>query len=198
LLESYEEERRKIALDLVNFDYEHANQIAGGDAVALAKNFKANVRFISGIGVEYSDSPINRVESDNFAIPTGEARPGCLLPPARVTRYIDSNPVDVQLDIPMLGQFRIFLLMWDVQQAGPFLSTFCRAIAENSSFVSQLSAAASKSYAEQPRKGSAEDVYIRPERYTAVSHLFTFALISTLSPTPRTGPDKALATKHHY
>ncbi|KHO00048.1 phenol 2-monooxygenase [Metarhizium album ARSEF 1941] len=180
LLESYEEERRKIALDLVNFDYEHANQIAGGDAVALAKNFKANVRFISGIGVEYSNSPINRIETDSFAIPTGDARPGCLLPPARVTRYIDSNPVDIQLDIPMLGQFRIFLLTWDVQQAAPFLSTFCQAIAENASFVSQLSAAASKSYAEQPRKGSAEDIYIRPERYTAVSHLFTFALITTM------------------
>uniref|UniRef100_A0A1Y1LP23 FAD-binding domain-containing protein n=1 Tax=Photinus pyralis TaxID=7054 RepID=A0A1Y1LP23_PHOPY len=180
LLESYEEERRKIALDLVNFDYEHANQIAGGDAVALAKNFKANVRFISGIGAEYSSSPVNRTETDSFAIPTGDARPGCLLPPAKVTRYIDSNPVDIQLDIPMLGQFRIFLLMWDVQLAAPFLSTFCRAVAGNSSFVSQLSAAASKSYAEQPRKGSAEDIYIRPERYTAVSHLFTFALITTM------------------
>ncbi|PHH66096.1 hypothetical protein CDD82_1591 [Ophiocordyceps australis] len=127
LLESYEEERRKIALDLVNFDYEHANQIAGGDAVALAKNFKANVRFISGIGAEYSGSVINR---DDGAPQPGDARPGCLLPPAKVTRYIDSNPVDIQLDIPMLGQFRIFLLMWDVQQAAPFLATFCRAVAE--------------------------------------------------------------------
>ncbi|CCE34676.1 hypothetical protein E4U22_008815 [Claviceps purpurea] len=180
LLESYEEERRKIALDLVNFDYEHANQIAAGDAVALAKNFKSNVRFISGIGVEYSNSAINRAEPGNFVNPTGDARPGCLLPPARVTRYIDSNPVDIQLDIPMLGQFRIFLLMWDVQQAAPFLTTFCRAVANDTSFVSQLSAAASKSYAAQPRNGSAEDVYIRPERYTAVSHLFTFGLITTM------------------
>ncbi|KAG6019495.1 hypothetical protein E4U19_007177 [Claviceps sp. Clav32 group G5] len=180
LLESYEEERRKIALDLVNFDYEHANQIAAGDAVALAKNFKSNVRFISGIGVEYSNSAINRAEPGNFVNPTGDARPGCLLPPARVTRYIDSNPVDIQLDIPMLGQFRIFLLMWDVQQAAPFLTTFCRAVANDTSFVSQLSAAASKSYAAQPRNGSAEDIYIRPERYTAVSHLFTFGLITTM------------------
>ncbi|KJZ78410.1 hypothetical protein HIM_02448 [Hirsutella minnesotensis 3608] len=181
LLESYEEERRKIALDLVNFDYEHANQIAGGDAVALAKNFKANVRFISGIGAEYSSSPLNRVDTNNGSPIVGDARPGCLLPPAKVTRYIDSNPVDVQLDIPMLGQFRIFLLTWDVQQATPFLATFCRALADNNSFVSQLSAAASASYAAQPRLGSAEDVYIRPERYTAVSHLFTFALITTMA-----------------
>lgn len=176
LLESYEEERRKIALDLVNFDYEHANQIAGGDAVALAQNFRTNVRFISGIGAEYSDSVLNRVE--NRPLMMGDARPGCLLPPAKVTRYIDSNPVDIQLDIPMIGQFRIYLLVWDVQQSSPFLETFCRALASSDSFVSQLSAAASASYAAQPPVRSPEDVYQRPERYTVVSHLFTFALIS--------------------
>ncbi|RDA91738.1 hypothetical protein CP533_4755 [Ophiocordyceps camponoti-saundersi (nom. inval.)] len=182
LLESYDEERRKIALDLVNFDYEHANQIAGGDAVALAKNFKANVRFISGIGAEYDGSAINHGNPANPLSPVGgDARPGCLLPPAKVTRYIDSNPVDVQLDIPMLGQFRVFLLMWDVQEAAPFLTTFCRAVAGDGSLMSQLSAAASTSYAAQPRLGSPEDVYLRPERYTAVSHLFTFALITTMA-----------------
>jgi hypothetical protein len=182
LLESYEEERRKIALDLVNFDYEHANKIAGGDAVALSENFKTNVRFISGIGAEYAESPLNR--SDPQAILMGEARPGCLLPPAKVTRYIDSNPVDVQLDIPMMGQFRIYLLMWDIQASNPFLETFCHAIAGANSFISKLSGAASASYAAQPRLPSPEDIYQRPERYTAVSHLFTFALISTFISLP--------------
>ncbi len=176
LLESYEQERRKIALDLVNFDYEHANQIAGGDAVALAENFKTNVRFISGIGAEYSENVINMVESQTLVM--GEARPGCLLPPAKVTRYLDSNPVDIQLDIPMLGQFRIFLLMWDVHQSRVFLETFCEAIASPESLVSQLSAAASVSYEKQPRLPAPEDIYLRPERYTSVSHLYTFGLIS--------------------
>lgn len=178
LLESYEEERRKIALDLVNFDYEHANQIAGGDAIALAENFRTNVRFISGIGAEYAENAINRAALGSAQFVMGDAKPGCLLPPAKVTRYLDSNPVDIQLDIPMLGQFRIYLLMWDVQQSGPFLETFCQAIASSNSFISQLSAAASTSYANQPRQVDPEDVYLRPERYTAVSHLFTFALIS--------------------
>ncbi len=177
LLESYEEERRKIALDLVNFDYEHANQIAAGDAVALAENFRTNVRFISGIGAEYSENAINMVEPQTWVM--GEAKPGCLLPPAKVTRYLDSNPVDIQLDIPMLGQFRVYLLMWDVHQSRIFLDTFCQAIAASDSLVSQLSAAASVSYAKQPRLPAPEDIYLRPERYTAVSHLFTFGLIST-------------------
>ena len=180
LLESYNEERRKIALDLVNFDYEHANQIAAGDAVALAENFRTNVRFISGIGAEYSENAINMVETQTWVM--GEAKPGCLLPPAKVTRYLDSNPVDIQLDIPMLGQFRVYLLMWDVHQSRIFLDTFCQAIAASDSLVSQLSAAASVSYAKQPRLPAPEDIYLRPERYTAVSHLFTFGLISTSSP----------------
>lgn len=180
LLASYEEERRKIALDLVNFDYEHANQIAGGDALALAENFRTNVRFISGIGAEYGDNVLNQASNEATPYVMGGAKPGCLLPPAKVTRYIDSNPVDIQLDIPMLGQFRIYLLTWDVQQAAPFLQTFCQAIATTNSFVSQLSRAASASYAAQPRPAAPEDTYTRPERYTAVSHLFTFALITTM------------------
>ncbi|KAK0731738.1 FAD binding domain-containing protein [Lasiosphaeris hirsuta] len=178
LLQSYEEERRKIALDLVNFDYEHANQIAGGDAIALAENFKTNVRFISGVGAEYSQNAVNMMEPQSWIM--GEAKPGCLLPPAKVTRYLDSNPVDVQLDIPMLGQFRIYLLMWDVHQSRIFLETFCQAIASGDSLVNKLSAAAAISYAKQPRLPAPEDIYIRPERYTAVSHLFTFALITTM------------------
>ncbi|KAL2889414.1 FAD binding domain-containing protein [Ceratocystis lukuohia] len=180
LLESYEDERRKIALDLVNFDYEHANQIAEGDAAALADNFKTNVRFISGIGAEYAESVINRHDNDIYAF-GGDAKPGCLLPPAKVTRYLDSNPVDIQIDIPMMGQFRIYLLTWDVRQAALFLDDFCRSVASNDSLLSQLSAAASKSYAAQPRVPAPDlDVYQRPERYTVVSHLFTFALITTM------------------
>lgn len=176
LLESYESERRKIALDLVNFDYEHANQIAGGDREAIAHNFKTNMRFISGIGAEYSENVIN-MKAPEWVM--GEARPGCLLPPAKVTRYLDSNPVDIQIDIPMLGQFRIYLLTWDVIQAHVFLKTFCDAIASPKSLVKQLSAAATVSYTELPRAPAPEDIYLRPDRYTAVSHLFTFGLIST-------------------
>ncbi|OAA61182.1 pentachlorophenol 4-monooxygenase [Niveomyces insectorum RCEF 264] len=180
LLETYEQERRKIALDLVNFDYEHANQIAGGDAVALAENFKTNVRFISGIGAEYGENALNMVEPERASWVMGDAKPGCLLPPAKVTRYLDSNPVDIQLDIPMLGQFRIYLLMWDVHQARVFLDTFCDAIASSDSLVNRLSAAGKISYGLQPRFPAPEDIYQRPERYTAVSHMFTFALITTM------------------
>lgn len=182
LLGSYEAERQKIARDLVAFDFEHANEMSRGNPAALAENFRKNVRFISGVGVEYGENELNvllQSETDGFA-GGGGARPGCTLPPGKVSRYIDANPVDVQLDIPVLGQFRIYIFLPDVVdlRQSVFLGGLCLAIAEEDSLMSRLSAAASKSYLERPRVPSTGDIFTRPERYTAVSQLFAFALIS--------------------
>jgi hypothetical protein len=183
LLGTYEQERKKIAHDLINFDYEHANSIAGGDAEALAENFRTNIGFISGAGVEYGQNILNGVQvfgkgSQKGLVLQGGARPGHNLPLAKATRYIDDNPVDMQLDIPILGQFRVFAVVPDVLQASRFLDEFSQAVLSPSSLISQLSAAAHKSYQQMPRPCRAKDVYYRPERYTVLSQLFTFALIS--------------------
>ncbi|KAK6088037.1 FAD binding domain-containing protein [Seiridium cupressi] len=176
LLQSYEEERQKIGQDLIDFDYEHANQIASGDAAALAENFQKNIRFISGVGAEYAPNTINKATLDI----RGSAQPGCNLPPAKATRYYDANPVDVQLDIPILGQFRVYTFVRDVTSAPDrtFLDSFSSSLLDPSSIVSRLSAAAQESYRKVPRKASPEEVYMRPERYTTVSQLFTYCLIT--------------------
>ena len=62
LLATYEDERRKIAQDLITFDYEHANAFAAGDEKALAENFAQNIGFISGAGVKYNANVLNRSE----------------------------------------------------------------------------------------------------------------------------------------
>lgn len=183
LLRTYEMERKKIAHDLINFDYEHANSIAGGDAQALAQNFRTNIGFISGVGAEYAENILNIADAvpgselQHGHVRKGEARPGRNLPPAKVTRYIDDNPVDIQLDIPVLGQFRIFILA-DVNKASTFLSIFSDHVLSPSSMISQLSVAANKSYMLRPRPSRAKDTYYRPERYITWSNLFTFGLIS--------------------
>lgn len=178
LLGTYEQERKKIAHDLINFDYEHSNSIAGGDPEALAENFRTNVGFISGAGVEYGQNILNGSQAPEKGLLQGGARPGQNLPPAKATRYIDDNPVDMQLDIPILGQFRVFAVVPDVLQASSFLEEFSQAVLSPSSLISQLSMAATKSYQQMPRPRRAKDVYYRPERYTGLSELFTFALIS--------------------
>jgi hypothetical protein len=176
LLQSYEDERQKIARDLINFDYEHSNQIAAGDSAALAENFRKNVGFISGVGVEYGENVLN--QQQNFA--RGTAKPGCNLSPAKVTRYFDANPVDVQLDIPILGQFRTYVFVRDVNsmQDSTFLASLSNTVLSPESFVGQLSLAADQSYRQKPRLSTPEDAYTTPERYTTGSQLFTFALIS--------------------
>lgn len=177
LLQSYEQERQKIAHDLINFDFEHANEIAGGDAERLAENFRKNTRFISGIGVEYGPNEINQDVEDAFS---GNARPGCNLPPAKATRYIDACPVDVQLAIPVLGQFRLYFIVPSLLRSGEkaFLESFDQAFRNSSSFMSRLSEAAEASYKTKPRARRADDAYLRPERYTTLSQVFAFALIS--------------------
>lgn len=184
LLQSYEAERQKIARDLVAFDFAHTNELSRGDPAALADNFRKSVRFVSGVGVEYGENALNR-----DALPDADgagARPGCTLPPGKVSRYIDANPVDVQLDVPVLGQFRLYFFVPDVVEPrqAVFVKALCDAVAREGSLLGRLSAAASKSYLERPRVPSPEDIYIRPERYTAVSQLFCFALISMFSPLP--------------
>lgn len=198
LLESYSSERQKIARDLVAFDFKHAQEMSRGNPAALADNFRKNVRFISGVGCEYAPNALN-LEPEGFddvknamedsgvagtvGLPQLGARPGCTLPPGKVSRYIDANPVDVQLDIPVLGQFRLYFFIPDILSApaAAFLVSLCGAIAEPESLMSRLSAAAGKSYLERPRVPSHEDIFKRPERYIAVSQLFAFALISKSS-----------------
>ncbi|KAF2146653.1 uncharacterized protein K452DRAFT_282826 [Aplosporella prunicola CBS 121167] len=190
LLATYEHERRKIAQDLINFDYEHANAFASGDSANLANNFRQNVRFISGIGAEYEPNVLNvnnkamsgsgvaGGDGSSSSNGGGGLRPGCLPPPAKATRYVDANPIDVQLDIPMLGQFRIYFLCNSVPAARPFLDTVCGLAVSGSSFVGRISAAANASYTLQPPAAAPHDEFVRPARYTPVSGLFTFALVA--------------------
>ncbi|KAH7020703.1 phenol hydroxylase [Microdochium trichocladiopsis] len=184
LLSTYELERKKIAFDLIDFDYEHATSIAAGDAETLAASFRTNVRFIAGVGVEYGANSINQTgvaTEQGTGTLLALAKPGCTLPPAKATRYIDANPVDLQLEIPVLGQFRIYLLVPDLTgstEAG-FLRDLDQSVRDPASFWSRVSTTAATSYASKPRPSRPKDQHILPERYTAVSELFTFALITS-------------------
>ncbi|GAB1211396.1 hypothetical protein ATERTT37_000510 [Aspergillus terreus] len=177
LLATYEDERRKIAYDLINFDAEHCKAFAQGEA-ALAKNFDDNIRFISGVGAEYSKGILTLIDPEkNYPLP---ARPGALMIPSKVTRFIDANPVDIQLDIPMLGQFRLYLFAPDVVTSMPFLEDICVGLSKGN-FLNQVSSKAAQSYKEKQRKQAEADAYITPERYTAVSDMFTYALVTQSS-----------------
>ncbi|GMG54549.1 unnamed protein product [Aspergillus oryzae var. brunneus] len=175
LLATYEQERRKIAYDLINFDAEHCKAFSQGEA-ALAKNFDENIRFISGVGAEYSHGLLNRGRT---AIST-PLQPGTLQLPAKVTRYIDANLVSIQLDIPMLSQFRIYFFIPDVPKALGFLGTICKGL-DNATGMGKVSSRASQSYATQPQGAAPSDAFIQPQRYTSVSSVFTYAMVTQSS-----------------
>ncbi|KAF2133026.1 FAD monooxygenase-like protein [Dothidotthia symphoricarpi CBS 119687] len=178
LLESYEQERKKIAQDLIDFDYEHAGAFHAGDPVALAANFAKNVAFISGYGVSYETNILNIQPPNGHC--RGSLTPGFLLPPAKVTRYIDANPVDIQTDIPALGQFRIYFFAHDVHAAMPFLETVCQQQSGNSSYVGRITAAGNASYTVQPPLAAPHDQFVLPERYTPISGVFTYSLVTDM------------------
>jgi len=177
LLETYISERKKIATDLIAFDYEHANTFTKNDPVALAENFKANIRFISGVGAVYALNTLN------VAVPAagkGKLVPGELLPPARATRFVDSNPVDLQLDIPVLGQFRLYLFAPDLHACRPFVEDVC---AHVSSVQSVLFVTSERSKDLPERRKVQADEFSQPRRYSTTGNIYTPALITR---TPQT------------
>ncbi|RDW61163.1 uncharacterized protein DSM5745_10661 [Aspergillus mulundensis] len=178
LLSTYESERRKIANDLIAFDAEHCAAFEAGEA-ALAKNFDDNIRFISGVGAEYKEG-ILTMGLDEKSGAGLRLRPGALMIPAKARRYIDVNPVDIQLDIPLLGQFKLYFLIPDIEAARGtgFLDSVCETIAKPSSVLSTVSQKARSSYTTRSRGWAARDAYQVPERYTAVSDILTLSLIT--------------------
>jgi phenol 2-monooxygenase (NADPH) len=181
LLATYESERRQIAQELLDFDFGHTNAFAAGDAAALAQNLDANIHFISGVGAEYALNVLNRdVAGNPQQRGPGRLRAGALLPPARAERYIDANPVHLQLDIPLLCQFRIYFFAASVHASAGFLERLCGFIASESSVLGRATRAAEASYAAMPAPRTEADEYLLPERYTASSRLFTPALVTSM------------------
>ncbi|OGM47497.1 hypothetical protein ABOM_002576 [Aspergillus bombycis] len=175
LLATYEAERQKIAYDLINFDAQHCKAFSQGEA-ALAKNFDENIRFISGVGAEYSQGLLSRGSTGRST----PLRPGTLQLPAKVTRYIDANPVDIQLDIPLLGQFRVYFFIPDVPKALGWLRTLCEGL-DNATGMGKISSRADQSYAVQPHGAAPSDTFMQPQRYTSVSSAFTYAMVTQSS-----------------
>ena len=180
LLQTYELERKQIAQQLIDFDFEHANAFLAGDAEALAKNFDDNIRFISGVGAEYGINVLNTAQAGMSPRIGGSLKAGALLPPARVTRFIDANPVDIQLDIPLLSQFRIYFFVSNIHLSLPFLEPTCGFVESQDSILGRASRAAERSYQEKKATETAADEYLQPGRYMSASRLFTPAIVTTM------------------
>jgi phenol 2-monooxygenase len=80
----------------------------------------------------------------------------------------------------MLGQFRIFFFVPDVCAAATFLGTVTEHIGSSEkSILYRASKLAEHSYATLNTPTPESTVYMQPQRYTAVSKLYTPALVTT-------------------
>ncbi|QDS67979.1 hypothetical protein FKW77_009189 [Venturia effusa] len=172
LLATYEVERRQIAQELTDFDLEQSTAF-----VASSIPTPRNIRFNSGYAAEYTPSILNKFQPEKSTSSSVPLKPGTLLPPARATRCIDSNRVDLHLDIPMLGQFRIFCFTNNATDTHEFLDVLSAHAISYSTFLGRLTHSINTSYTLQPPLAAVSDDFVRPERYTPISGLFTFALV---------------------
>lgn len=186
LLSSYTSERRQIAEDLIAFDAGHMAAVAKGEA-ALTQNFLENIRFIAGVGAEYRGSEIDRLGSGCASVAnaqSGMLKPGALLTPAMATRYTDANPINLQLDIPLLSQLRLYFLIPSItDQTTSWLNALFTNLTAAESIISRATNAAETSHTTNPAPKAPANDYIQPQRYQPTSKVMTYALI-TKTPRP--------------
>jgi phenol 2-monooxygenase len=174
LVASYDNERRQVAEDLVDYDTEQLEALTGGDSEAFAENVIRNARIVSGFGADYTPSILNVSQKGSIL---GQLRVGSIPPPGKVTRFFDMNPVDIQLDIPMLGQFRIYLFTRTIDSSSEFLDQLSQFALDQTTSLGRALTSANHSYSVQPPIAATSDEFIRPERYTTISGLVTFSLV---------------------
>jgi phenol 2-monooxygenase (NADPH) len=193
LLATYEDERRQFADVLLDYDCEESDALTLGDPEAYAEHSVRYARVMSGYGADYGPNVANLFQKGSIL---GDIRVGSLPPPAKVTRFIDAQPVDLQLDIPMLGnwpspchsqrlrtdagilgQFRILFFTKTILHCLEFLEIVSSHALTGTSVLSRATRATNQSYSTQPPMEATSDDFIRPERYTPISGLFTFSIV---------------------
>ncbi|KAF8628701.1 hypothetical protein AX17_005924 [Amanita inopinata Kibby_2008] len=120
LLRTYEDERRKYALELIAFDKKFAKLFSGKprtqanqDGVSheeFLNAFRMFGRFTSGIGVHYADSAIVNSQHQQYAqnLVIGER-----VPPQILLRAADGRPTELQDLVPSDTRFKVLLFAGD-------------------------------------------------------------------------------------
>lgn len=158
ILTSYEEERKLIAENLLDFDARYAKlfsqrQPSAGEVGSadqadgedekndFVETFKASCEFTSGYGVAYNPnvfnwSPQHPAKSQLFNPRGNKLRTGRIMNPANVTRVADANVVHLEQEVPFNGAFRIFIFGGVPSRTKKALSDFVANLQKKKSFYS--------------------------------------------------------------
>lgn len=162
ILTTYEEERKKVANNLLDFDAKYAKlfssripsagEVAGAAADKPAeenefvKTFKESCEFTSGYGVAYNPNTINWSQDHPAQHPFflsyergTKLRTGRILIPATVTRVVDANVVHLEQEIPLNGSYRMYLFAGSPDKTKAALKDLATYMASPTSFYSAFS-----------------------------------------------------------
>ncbi|KAH0541698.1 hypothetical protein FGG08_003861 [Glutinoglossum americanum] len=161
ILHTYEEERKKMAQKLIDFDAKYAALFSSRppsvseveDAVRckdhgeaeesneFVRTFKQSTEFTSGYGVHYDPNCLNWSEahpakSPLFSPPGVKLLPGRVFPPVTVTRVSDACIAHLEQEIPQNGSYRIYIFAGSPATTSQAISDFATNLQEDNSFLS--------------------------------------------------------------
>ncbi|KAF3384385.1 3-hydroxybenzoate 4-monooxygenase [Penicillium rolfsii] len=115
LLETYVLERKKTALDLINFDRYFSKLFSSGAKTSPAEfqeGFIKSGKYTAGLTAKYDVSPITSTwESTQLA---SNVVVGMRLPSAQVVRFCDSKPLQLMKSLKSDGRWRIMAFVGDL------------------------------------------------------------------------------------
>ncbi|RJE23942.1 Phenol 2-monooxygenase [Aspergillus sclerotialis] len=114
LLETYVLERRKVAIDLINFDRYFSTLFKSGAETTpeqFQEGFVKSGKYTAGLTAKYDKSPITADGSDDLA---SNITIGMRLPSAQVVRYCDSKPVQLAESVKSDGRWRVIAFAGDI------------------------------------------------------------------------------------
>ncbi|KAJ6021489.1 hypothetical protein N7540_006993 [Penicillium herquei] len=112
ILETYVLERRKTAIDLINFDRYFSKLFSSGNTTPaeFQDGFIQSGKYTAGLTAKYDHSSITGSEShlaSNITV-------GMRLPSAQVVRYCDSKPLQLMSTLKSDGRWRILIFAGDL------------------------------------------------------------------------------------
>ena len=115
LLETYVLERKKTAIDLINFDRYFSKLFSSGASTSPAEfqeGFIQSGKYTAGLTAKYDVSPITTsFESTNLA---SNVVVGMRLPSAQVVRFCDSKPLQLMKSLKSDGRWRVMVFPGDL------------------------------------------------------------------------------------
>jgi phenol 2-monooxygenase (NADPH) len=122
ILETYVNERRETAVDLIEFDREwtklwasRSQNFSGFDPEALNRAFITSARYTAGLTAKYRDSPISAEKQSRLDVAL-ELTVGMRFPSTTVVRFCDAHPLHLVKALPADGRWRIIIFAGDIRK----------------------------------------------------------------------------------